>query len=271
MCVSFFNMNFSSKIKPLILVKVILLIAGIVGVIGLGGCASVSVTNMQERPVAAPLLLPELIYVEKFQAADEILRVDRTGTELVEFKKELQSRLATETVERLTKHLALAHVLDTGSRPSKGWLVRGRFVRVNQGSRALRLLIGVGLGGTKMETEVEVIDLASSSQPFLTFRTTGGSNAEPGAITGAASTGPIDAAVGTVLGVALVASHGVSEDAKKTAYEITASLSEYAGKRGWLSDRKTLEYKRLGADEEKAKAEPQGSSRSTGSSQNSKR
>jgi Domain of unknown function (DUF4410) len=264
-------MNFVSKTNPLILIKIILLFGGIAGVIGLGGCASVSVTNLQQSEVAAPLLLPELIYVEEFQAVDEILRVDRTGTELVEFKKELQSRLASETVERLTKHLAPAQILDSGYSPTKGWLVRGRFVRVNQGSRALRLLIGFGLGGTKMETEVEVVDLARPSQPFLTFRTTGGSNAEPGAITGAASTGPIDAAVGTVLGVALVASHGVSEDAKKTAHEITASLSEYAGTRGWLSDRKVLEYKRLGSDEEKAKAELQGSSRSTGSSQNSKR
>ena len=68
------------------------------------------------------------------------------------------------------------------------WLIRGEFTRVNQGSRLLRSTIGFGAGGTKVETNVYVYDLSkSSTTPFLTFSTSGGSNAEPGAITGLAT------------------------------------------------------------------------------------
>jgi uncharacterized protein DUF4410 len=63
------------------------------------------------------------------------------------------------------------------------WLVTGEFVRVNGGSRALRSLIGLGAGGTKMETVVRVYDLSRlSKEPVFQFDTSGGSNAEPGAV-----------------------------------------------------------------------------------------
>ena len=45
-----------------------------------------------------------------------------------------------------------------GPRPARAnvWLITGEFVRVNGGSRELRGLVGLGLGGTKMETVVRV-------------------------------------------------------------------------------------------------------------------
>src|SRR5260370_37746897 len=73
------------------------------------------------------------------------------------------------------------------SRPRRAdaWLITGEFVRVNGGSRELRGLFGLGLGGTKMETVVRVYDLSQlSQQPVLQFETSGGSNAEPGALAG---------------------------------------------------------------------------------------
>lgn len=246
---------------------------GLAVIFGLGGCASVSVTSLEQPRHATPRLLPEIIYVEEFKAPDDSFRVDRTGAELVAFKKQLQTTLATEMVARITKHIAPAQILNTKTaRPKKGWLVRGHFVRVNQGSRALRVLVGLGLGGTKMETEVEVFDLArSAKKPFLTFQTTGGSNAEPGVITGVASTGPIDAAIGTVVGGALVVSHGITEDAKRTAHETTATLSEYAVNHGWLPTEKALQFKRLEADSEKIRARTAAATETEKSSSNSKR
>jgi len=74
-----------------------------------------------------------------------------------------------------------------GSRPARAnaWLITGEFVRVNGGSRELRGLVGLGLGGTKMETLVRVYDLSRlSKEPVLQFETSGGSNAEPGALVG---------------------------------------------------------------------------------------
>jgi Domain of unknown function (DUF4410) len=52
------------------------------------------------------------------------------------------------------------------------WLVTGEFVRVTQGSRALRGLVGLGAGGTKLETAVRVYDLSHLSKgPVLQFET----------------------------------------------------------------------------------------------------
>ena len=69
--------------------------------------------------------------------------------------------------------------------PKSGLLVTGEFVTVKQGSRALRMGIGFGAGGTKVETKVRLFDLAqSATDPIATFTTTGGSNAQPGWIAG---------------------------------------------------------------------------------------
>ena len=98
-------------------------------------------------------------------------KVDREGAELADFKKDLQAMMATGISTDLTKRLVFA--VPAGKHlpsPEKAWLIRGSFVRVYQGSRLLRGAIGFGLGGTKLETHVEVYDLADGSdKPFLTF------------------------------------------------------------------------------------------------------
>jgi hypothetical protein len=92
--------------------------------------------------------------------------------------------------------------------------VTGQFTYVEQGSRALRAVVGMGAGGTKVETTVRLYDLSvSSSKPVVTFNTTGGSNAQPGVITG----GGLNAG-GLSSGVLNV--YGLDDDLKRTAREI---------------------------------------------------
>jgi len=109
----------------------------------------------------------------------------------------------------------------------------------------LRSTLGFGAGGTTMETRVEVYDLAQNpGTPFLTFSTTGGSGSEPGAIL-AFTTDPLEIAIGGVSGVA----HGLSEDTKRTAREITAEFSDYMYKRGWIPEDQWIKPKhRQGGD-----------------------
>jgi hypothetical protein len=78
--------------------------------------------------------------------------------------------------------------------------------------------------------------------PFLTFSTTGGSGSEPGAIL-AFTTDPLQIAIGGVSGAA----HGLSEDTKRTAREITAEFSDYMYKRGWISEEQWIKPKRPSA------------------------
>ncbi len=92
------------------------------------------------------------------------------------------------------------------------WLIQGRYVRVYQGSRALRSFIGFGAGGTKMETVVEVYDLSVSGRvPAFTFETTGGSGAEPG---GLLAPNPIGVGIAT----AGKTGKGLSDDTKRIRF-----------------------------------------------------
>jgi hypothetical protein len=192
------------------------------------GCASVSVKDPKAgrfRPTAKP----PMIYVAAFDTRGAEFNVDRDGHELAAFQQATSAMLQSKLVERLPE-IAPAMAMPP-EWPSSGWLVTGRFLRVNQGSRALRATIGFGLGGTKMETQVAVYDLAlSKREPFLTFTTTGGSNAEPGALGSAGTT--LVAGVGAITSALGNAAHGISEDAWRTAREIRNHIADYCKESG---------------------------------------
>jgi hypothetical protein len=218
------------------------LVAATALVFAFAGCASISVQPHSETSHARK---PARIYVAGFSTRDGEFNVDREKVELRDFKTNLQALLQMAMVTDLSKRL-----IPADDAPSSGnllgqhaWLVRGEFTRVNQGSRALRGVIGFGAGGTKLETKVSVYDLdASDEKPFLTFSTTGGSNAEPGALTGI-WTDPVTAVVGMGLsGVGGIA-HGVTEDTRRTAREITAVLSDYMFRHGWIDDDQWIQPK----------------------------
>jgi len=206
-------------------------------VLSLAGCASISV---QPGTAVATKGLPEKVYVEPFATAGGDINVDREGAELAQFKSDLQVMMTTAITVDLSSRLipAVAAGKIDFSRRQNAWLLRGEFVRVNQGSRLLRGAIGFGAGATKLETRVQVIDLSTGDgKPFLTFSTTGGSNAEPGAIT-SITTDPLTLAIEAAAGGAGNVAHGVTEDTKRTAREITAELSDYMYRSGWIPEGK---------------------------------
>jgi len=215
---------------------------GLLLTLALVSCASVSVEDGTERVTRK---MPEMIYVMDFSTSHSDFQVDRAGGELAEFKKNLQLMLKTAMVADLTDRLvpAVPGTKSDGSRNKNAWLVRGEFTTVDQGSRLLRSAIGFGAGGSKVETRVQVYDLAQNpGMPFLTFSTTGGSGSEPGAIL-AFTTDPLELAIGGVSGAA----HGLSEDTKRTAREITAEFSNYMYQRGWIPEDQWIKPKRQSA------------------------
>ncbi|MEM9399480.1 MAG: DUF4410 domain-containing protein [Verrucomicrobiota bacterium] len=153
---------------------------------------------------------PKVIYVDQFDTSVGSWRVDRSGDELKQFKQAATTELQYMLVVRLQE------IASSSNKPAKlpgsGLLVKGEFTRVNQGSRALRMGIGFGAGGTKVETRVKLYDLAvSRTKPIATFETTGGSNAQPGLIGGDVITGTIFAAANAT---------GLTADWNRTAREI---------------------------------------------------
>ena len=119
----------------------------------LTGCASVSVGNIFSKG-NAPKKLPQRIYVQEFTAPLDSFAVTRAGHDLEDFVKAERLTLAKNLQAQLSKHLVPTEILPEGKPMPRGnyGLVKGIYDRVNQGSRALRIGIGFGAGGTKYET-----------------------------------------------------------------------------------------------------------------------
>jgi hypothetical protein len=187
----------------------------------LTGCASVSLVKREWRDANPEV--PERIFVRPFAVERGISRVDREGDELADFEGKFSEDFALRLAERLSKHVAPAEVARADQKIPHGnvWVVEGGFTRLNQGSRALRAFVGFGLGGTKTEAVARVLrrDAKGRWKEVAVFETTGGSNAEPGAVFG----GPF----GVVPRLATqVAASGLSADARRTARMIVAAISE---------------------------------------------
>lgn len=171
------------------------------------------------------------IYVREFTGPESVFRVDRKGDSLTEFRAKTAKQLSDDLVNKLNESVLPAELLSESSQLPKGnyWLVTGTFDRVNQGSRALRTLFGFGFGGTKIETSVQVARL-STGKPveILSFKTSGGSNMEPGP---GILMGPPDPTtiIPLIWGVAMP---GLSKDITRDSMEIAAEISDYLRKHG---------------------------------------
>ncbi|MES2572365.1 MAG: DUF4410 domain-containing protein [Verrucomicrobiota bacterium] len=170
-----------------------------------------------------------MIYVVPFSTDGALVKENFARKNKGQLADEAQQLLAEALAADLSKQIAPARVVKRGQVPGRdGWIISGRFTRIAEGSRILRMGIGLGLGGTKMETDVNVRNLPPSNPPFLHFATTGGSNAEPGA-----ATSPIPFSAAPV--ALLQTKGGVTDDARRTARMITATVGEYMVQRGWLA------------------------------------
>ena len=204
------------------------------------GCASVSVK--QDQWTQERLALPKRIYVKNYEVPAEALAVDRQGLELEEFRQTTADNFTKELCERISKRIAPAVPLADGVRPEKGsWVVEGSFLRLNQGSRLLRSLVGLGAGGTKMEarTIVSAVEARGARKTIAEIETTGGSNAEPGMLTFPTPIG------GGIRAVVSLAKTGVTADQRRTARMITAAMAEKLEAQGYQLSGKKEKVKRL--------------------------
>jgi hypothetical protein len=209
------------------------------------GCSSISVQPRTSH-TASPST-PQRIVIADFGYADESgrVRVDREGPELRAFKHNLAAKMS-EFLAKETRRFGIPvqQTVDGKVPPGPpGWLVTGQFTRINQGSRALRIIVGLGAGGTKMQTRVRVVSTATG-RLICSFRTTGGSNADSGIIT---SYGPLTVATAGAALINVVGSsaHGVTEDARRTAKMIADYISQQLAQRGAIPPGKAREPKIL--------------------------
>lgn len=212
-------------------------------------CASVSVKDSKRLSHEPPVKKPDRIFVTPFEFSDAGMRVDRSGQDLEEFKFEFREKMTRNLVKRLSKHVAPAKAIAATAPVPQGnyWLVKGRFKRVIQGSRALRGFVGLGAGGTKLDAIVTIYDLSVvPPRPFLRIETTGGSNISPGVL-GTASFFLTGVTALFSLGNAVEAVRtGLTFDTIRTSREITAATSEYLYQQKQISYEDALGPKRLG-------------------------
>ncbi len=205
-------------------------------------CASVSVKESRFTEQNQPLRTPSTIFVRPFVFVPGALRVDRSGEDLREFESIVSAQMADRLVERLGTFIAPTRLAPVSDK-LKGeniWIVEGQFDRLNQGSRALRSLVGFGLGGTKMETTALIysIDKKGQRTQLARIQTTGGSNAVPGAVL----SGPLVAVPRLIL---TATTTGISSDSNRTARMITAALSEELSNAGASLPAPALRPKRM--------------------------
>ncbi len=198
------------------------------------GCSSTGIYDLQQRgaSVSTP---PRQILIAPFTVRTEVLQLgERSQREKASLGREISASLARKTVSDVQRYAAPAALLSSGRNPGVGtWLVRGEILEVDQGSRALRTGVGLGMGQTRFRTRVTVSEVTHEGlRPLLAFRTTGTSGLEPGGALGViGGVGAAQAAGGLVL----AGLPGVSSDIDRTAYEIAAVLSAYLSRNGMLS------------------------------------
>lgn len=125
-------------------------------------------------------------------------------------------------------------------------IVDGQFLNVDEGNRLKRLVIGFGAGASKLDTRIEVYQMTGGTpRRVLEFETHVESAKMPGAAVtmgaGAVATGAVTAGSAAVAaGMAGVKAHQSTMGAlaDKAAEEITAYLSQYFAKQGWISSDK---------------------------------
>ncbi len=214
------------------------------------GCASVSVDRVVRNENVRPVEPPRGIFVAPFSAPNDTFSLGGRGpADFVETRNRIVAELQKRIVAETGRYAGPAYALYSPDRiPPGAWVIAGKFVRVDQGSRAMRAGIGFGAGESSVQTSVTLYAFAGGQLvPLLAFDTKGGSGKMPGVAPGVAlgftGVGAASLATSTALGLL----PGVTDDLDRTAYEVAAVLSHYLAQHGLLDPaRQAIQPKRPG-------------------------
>jgi hypothetical protein len=224
----------------------------------IAGCAGASVApQVQSGPASASR--PTTIYVYDFAVTTTEVTLNqgffqKTYSNMTDQNVEqAQVALADQTAQALSYQLvaelqamgfyAIRLPRGTPASGSNILVVDGQFTDIDQGNKLRRMVIGLGMGQSKLDASVQVYQVVDgSSTQILDFNT----HADSGSMPGAAIMGAPGAAVG---GAAMVASVGVNVAAggvknytsatgimaKRSADQAANFMSQYFAQQGWIS------------------------------------
>lgn len=192
----------------------------------LAGCGSIHTGN-EDAANKGLTPHPKQILVDVFDTAGAEWLVGRQTDELNSFKKDLQLKFQDYLVERLQKIGAAKKLWPAvNSLPEEGWLIKGEFLVVYQGSRFLRTMVGGSAGETTFRTRVYVYDLSVSRTEYVLSFDTGVPN-ERGIGQGSGRTPTVP--IGNVVGAGVNMGAGLCLDMTRTARMIRDVLIKYSG------------------------------------------
>jgi hypothetical protein len=239
------------------IVRSSLLLATATVLFALTGCAPTTVNVVSQY--TGPLPQPNRILVYNFAVHPDEVKLDQGISAEVQAlagnpqppwtEKELQvgrsvaNALAAKLVAELRK---MGYPAERASGiPGYGAenviLIEGQITSVNQGSRAARVVIGLGVGHSDVKTFTQIYDLQPSGRRLVEqFSTDARSGYKPGmaeteGVSAAAGHWAVGLAVGAGLNIASETfSDNVDADAKRTAEQIAKQLNDLFMNKGWV-------------------------------------
>jgi hypothetical protein len=222
------------------------------------GCAGAQVTQQSS---AAPIMTSRpsqvIIYPFAADAADVSLNSGifqvayRNMTDENENEQQIQvahrtaQNICIRVAANLTNQGITATCLQRGVPPTGNnvLILDGQFTDISEGNRLRRMVIGLGVGASKVDTVVQVIQRTDQgTTEIIDFATSADSGYMPGAgITGPAGAAAGGAAAAASLGVNIAAG-GVKNVTSSTGYlvdktsdQVVQQVINYYNRQGWMS------------------------------------
>jgi hypothetical protein len=230
-------------------------IAGILGLAVLVGCASSETTQRQSLAALERIPQPSRIIVYDIRATPSDIPATAAVTgsysqrqtpqtaEEIQVGRQLGARVAAKLVRQILDMGLPAERAGHGPAPQLGdALITGQFISIDEGDRAKRVFIGFGKGSAKLQTHIEGYLVTSAGHRLLGSRqvTTAGGKM-PGLIVsgavGAATGSPVGLLVNSALtlkGEKKEGSETLEGAARRTADEIAKELKTIFRGHGWI-------------------------------------
>ncbi len=232
-------------------------VASLLSVLVLAGCAQTTVQPEQETSMAN-LPAPSIVLVHKFSVnlsevtttqglygrAVDAIEQENTTQETSQLAQDVSDSLADELVKQInTMGLPARRATADAYVPQNALVITGYFVDIDAGNRARQLVIGLGAGQAKIDTQIQVLSpVAGGYRTLLEFKTHADSGEMPGAAVtmgaGAAAQGGMTAgmaAANVAVGGVKAYRTAMGAMAGRSADKAAAYLSKFFASEGWIS------------------------------------
>ena len=221
----------------------------VVGLMLGGGCASATVDQTKRAGV---LPKPDMVLVTNFAVTPAEVTLDRglmatamrdaSDRTLNEEENVVGHLVAEKLAQALVEELRNQGI--PAARPGPNVrtsattaVVTGQFVTVDQGNQSARVWIGFGMGGSQLQTRVQIVQ---DGQVVAIGETSTKAGIKPGMLVSAGASAAADSgaalavgAAGTGLSESFLAT--VQADATRTAKEVAAAIKRAYVARGWMA------------------------------------